>query len=47
MFSATMKDDVKNICRKFMRNQFEIFIDDQSKMTLHGLKQYYTKIEED
>jgi ATP-dependent RNA helicase UAP56/SUB2 len=46
MFSATMTDDVKNICRKFMRNPFEIFIDNQSKLTLHGLKQYYIKLEE-
>lgn len=27
MFSATMTDEVKTICRKFMRNPFEIFID--------------------
>lgn len=47
MFSATMSNDVKNICRKFMRNQFEIFIDNQAKLTLHGLKQYYLKIEEE
>jgi ATP-dependent RNA helicase UAP56/SUB2 len=46
MFSATMSPDVKNICRKFMRNQFEIFIDNQAKLTLHGLKQYYIKLEE-
>ena len=46
MFSATMTDEVKTICRKFMRDQFEIFIDNQSKLTLHGLKQYYIKLEE-
>lgn len=46
MFSATMTDEVKTICRKFMRNPFEIFIDNQSKLTLHGLKQYYIKLEE-
>jgi ATP-dependent RNA helicase UAP56/SUB2 len=38
MFSATMSPDVKNICRKFMKNQFEIFIDNEGKLTLHGLK---------
>lgn len=27
MFSATLDPDVKNICRKFMKNPFEIFID--------------------
>jgi ATP-dependent RNA helicase UAP56/SUB2 len=37
MFSATMTEDVKGICRKFMRNQFEIFIDNQSKLTLQAV----------
>ena len=46
MFSATMSQDVKAICRKFMRNPFEVFIDNEGKLTLHGLKQYYIKIEE-
>jgi len=44
MFSATMSKEVKDICRKFMINPFEIFIDNQSKLTLHGLKQYFIKI---
>lgn len=46
MFSATLSADVKNICRKFMKNPFEIFIDNEGKLTLHGLKQYYVKLEE-
>ncbi len=46
MFSATMSGEVKSICRKFMRNQFEIFIDNESKLTLYGLKQYYLKLDE-
>ena len=46
MFSATMSADVKTICRKFMKNQFEIFIDNEGKLTLHGLKQFYVKLEE-
>lgn len=46
MFSATMSGEVKAICRKFMRNQFEIFIDNESKLTLYGLKQYYLKLDE-
>jgi ATP-dependent RNA helicase UAP56/SUB2 len=46
MFSATMSPDVKVICRKFMRNQFEVYIDNEGKLTLHGLKQYYIKLEE-
>eukprot|EP00349_Pseudokeronopsis_sp_Brazil_P012478 CAMPEP_0202978068 /NCGR_PEP_ID=MMETSP1396-20130829/84619_1 /ASSEMBLY_ACC=CAM_ASM_000872 /TAXON_ID= /ORGANISM="Pseudokeronopsis sp., Strain Brazil" /LENGTH=397 /DNA_ID=CAMNT_0049716933 /DNA_START=130 /DNA_END=1326 /DNA_ORIENTATION=- len=46
MFSATMSPDVKNICRKFMKNQFEIFIDNEGKLTLHGLKQFYVKLDD-
>lgn len=46
MFSATLTPEVKAICRKFMKNPFEIFIDNQTKLTLHGLKQYYVKLEE-
>jgi len=46
MFSATFSPEVKNICRKFMKNPFEVFIDDEKKLTLHGLKQYYVKLEE-
>lgn len=46
MFSATMQPEVKNICRKFMKNPFEIFIDDEKKLTLHGLKQYFVKLED-
>jgi len=29
-----------------MKNPFEIFIDDEKKLTLHGLKQYFVKLEE-
>lgn len=46
MFSATLSPEVKNICRKFMKNPFEIFIDNEGKLTLHGLKQYYIKLED-
>lgn len=46
MYSATLKPEVKLICKKFMKNPFEIFIDNQNKLTLHGLKQHYIKLEE-
>ncbi|CDW75053.1 atp-dependent rna helicase uap56 [Stylonychia lemnae] len=46
MFSATFPNECKNIARKFMKNPFEIFIDNQNKMILHGLKQYYIKLED-
>lgn len=46
MFSATLSPEVKNICRKFMKNPFEFFIDNEGKLTLHGLKQFYIKLED-
>jgi len=46
MFSATMSKEVRPICNKFMQDPLEIFIDDESKLTLHGLKQHYVKVKE-
>ncbi len=46
MFSATMPQEVKKTCRGFMQNQDEIFIDDETKLVLHGLLQYYLNIRE-
>jgi len=47
MFSATFKPDVRAICRKFMKSPFEISIDNEQRLTLHGLQQYYHKLDED
>jgi len=44
MFSATMTEESRGICKKFMRSPLEIFIDDQKKLTLHGLVQYYSNL---
>jgi len=44
MFSATLNKNVKEVCRKFMSNPFEIFIDNEENLTLHGLLQYYVKL---
>jgi len=46
MFSATLSDTIRPICKKFMHNPLEIYINDGSKLTLHGLKQYYIKLQE-
>jgi len=46
MFSATLSDTVRAVCKKFMHNPLEIYINDGSKLTLHGLKQYYLELEE-
>merc|ERR1719473_1494745 len=46
MFSATMSTEIRGVCKKFMQNPHEIFVDEESKLTLHGLLQYYCKLTE-
>jgi len=46
MFSATLAPDIRGVCKRFMHNPKEIFINDGSKLTLHGLQQYYIHLEE-
>ncbi|CAD7942646.1 unnamed protein product [Amoebophrya sp. A120] len=46
MFSATMTKEIRDVCKKFMQNPHEIRVDEESKLTLHGLLQYYVKLDE-
>eukprot|EP00933_Yihiella_yeosuensis_P074065 TRINITY_DN828_c0_g1_i1.p1 TRINITY_DN828_c0_g1~~TRINITY_DN828_c0_g1_i1.p1 ORF type:complete len:449 (+),score=130.88 TRINITY_DN828_c0_g1_i1:84-1349(+) len=46
MFSATMTPETRGLCKKFMQDPHEIRVDEESKLTLHGLLQYYAKLEE-
>lgn len=46
MFSATLSDEIRPVCKKFMHNPLEIYINDGAKLTLHGLKQYYVQLTE-
>merc|ERR1712054_288980 len=46
MYSATMTPDIRTICKKFMSDPHEISVDEDSKLTLHGLLQYYVKLDE-
>lgn len=46
MFSATLSEEIRPICKKFMHNPLEIYVNDGSKLTLHGLQQYYVQLEE-
>jgi len=46
MFSATLSDDIRPVCKKFMHEPLEIYINEGSKLTLHGLKQYYVQLKE-
>jgi len=46
MFSATLSTEIRPICKKFMHKPLEIFVNDTSKLTLHGLQQYYIELAE-
>jgi len=46
MFSATMTTEIRGLCKKFMSEPHEIRVDEESKLTLHGLLQYYVKLQE-
>lgn len=46
MFSATLSQEVRPICKKFMQNPLEIYVDDEKTLTLHGLNQFYIKLDE-
>merc|ERR1712113_264813 len=46
MFSATMSAETRACSAKFMQDPHEIRVDEESKLTLHGLLQYYVKLTE-
>merc|ERR1712042_387380 len=46
MFSATLSKEVRPICKKFMQDPMEVYVDDEAKLTLHGLKQHYCKLKD-
>jgi len=47
MFSATLSEEIRPVCKKFMHNPLEIYINDGAKLTLHGLQQYYVQLKEE
>merc|ERR1711935_241662 len=46
LFSATLSKEVRPVCKKFCQDPMEIYIDDETKLTLHGLALYYCKLAE-
>jgi len=46
MYSATLSEEIKPICRKFMQNPTEHYVAEDQKLTLDGLKQYYIPLDE-
>lgn len=47
MFSATLSNEIRPVCKKFMTDPMEIYVDDESKLTLHGLVQHYVMLHEE
>jgi superfamily II DNA/RNA helicase len=47
MFSATLPEDIRPVCRRLTKNPMEIYVDDQAKLTLHGLLQFYVNLPEE
>mmetsp|Transcript_8093 Transcript_8093/g.15902 ORF Transcript_8093/g.15902 Transcript_8093/m.15902 type:complete len:339 (+) Transcript_8093:421-1437(+) len=46
MFTATLNKEIRPVCRKFTVNPQEVLVDDEKKLTLRGLQQFYVKLEE-
>eukprot|EP00924_Labyrinthula_sp_SR-Ha-C_P002281 maker-scaffold_19-augustus-gene-6.21-mRNA-1 protein AED:0.02 eAED:0.02 QI:74/1/1/1/0/0.5/2/941/427 len=46
MFSATLSKEIRPVVKRFCNNGIEVYVDDDAKLTLHGLQQYYLKIQE-
>lgn len=46
MFSATLSKDIRPVCKKFMQDPMEVYVDDDTKLTLHGLRQHFCKLKE-
>jgi ATP-dependent RNA helicase UAP56/SUB2 len=47
MFSATLPADVKQVADRFTQNALNVMVDEESKLTLHGLKQFYIRLPEE
>lgn len=46
MFSATLAKEMRPLCKRFMQTPIEIYVDNEAKLTLRGLQQYYIKLDE-
>lgn len=46
MFSATLSKEIRPVCKKFMQDPMEVYVDDDTKLTLHGLRQHFCNLRE-
>ena len=47
MFTATLPEETKTVCKKFMRKPVEIIVKEENKEHLEKLQQFYVKLKED
>lgn len=47
MFSATLKKEVRAVALKFCQTPKEIYVDDETKLSLHGLQQFFCRLTEE
>ena len=47
MFTATLPEDTKEVCKKFMRKPVEIIVKEENKEHLEKLQQFYVKLKEE
>ncbi|ELA46459.1 hypothetical protein VCUG_02054 [Vavraia culicis subsp. floridensis] len=47
LFTATLSDEMRNTCLLMVRNPFVLQVDEERKLTLHGLEQGYVNVAED
>jgi ATP-dependent RNA helicase UAP56/SUB2 len=46
MFTATLSEEMRAVCKRFMHNPLEVLVTDGAKLTLHGLQQYVVDLQE-
>jgi len=46
LFSATLPQSIRPVCKLFTKDPLEIFVDDEQKLRLHGLTQYVCRLKE-
>eukprot|EP01013_Petalomonas_cantuscygni_P021052 TRINITY_DN3999_c0_g1_i1.p2 TRINITY_DN3999_c0_g1~~TRINITY_DN3999_c0_g1_i1.p2 ORF type:complete len:455 (+),score=120.34 TRINITY_DN3999_c0_g1_i1:64-1428(+) len=49
MFTATLPEELKKVCKRFLRQAklVEVYVEGDAKLFLHGLEQFYMKVQED
>ena len=46
VYVPTLSKEIRPVCKKFCQDPMEVYVDDEAKLTLHGLQQYYIKLAE-